>query len=334
MADSTLKSLSEALAGVVEASSPSIVRVEARRRLPATGIVWADNVIVTAHHVVEAEENITIGLHDGDTTTASLVGRDPNTDIAVLRANKSLSAANIAPDDNVLKVGHLVLALGRPTQNLQATFGVVSAINDSVSPGGGAEFDVLIRREGRHGEGREVRRRFSRRWESGRWWMAIGGRMEGAIQTDVVMYPGFSGGPLVDAAGLVRGMNTSAVQGVSMTVPASSIQRVVDMLLKHGKMRRGFLGIGAQPVRLPDALAKQLDQETGLMLVSVEDGSPAEKGKLFIGDIIVGLDGHAVTHLEELLALLSGDRVGKEVPVQILRGGQLQEVKVTIGERD
>jgi S1-C subfamily serine protease len=119
-----------------------------------------------------------------------------------------------------------------------------------------------------------------------------------------------------------------------MTVPASSIQRVVDMLLKHGKMRRGFLGIGAQPVRLPDALAKQLDQETGLMLVSVEDGSPAEKGKLFIGDIIVGLDGHAVTHLEELLALLSGDRVGKEVPVQILRGGQLQEVKVTIGERD
>jgi S1-C subfamily serine protease len=137
------------------------VRVEARRRLPATGIVWAENVIVTAHHVVEAEENIPIGLHNGETVTASLVGRDPNTDIAVLRASKSLSAANIAPDDNVLKV-----------------------------------------REG----GREVRRRFSRRWDSGRWWMAIGGRMEGAIQTDVVMYPGFSGGPLVDAAGLVRGM--------------------------------------------------------------------------------------------------------------------------------
>src|SRR5262245_45153311 len=117
MADSTLKSLSDALAGVVEATGPSIVRVEARRRLPATGIVWADNVIVTAHHVVEAEENINIGLHNGETVTASLVGRDPNTDIAVLRASKSLTAANLAPDDNVLKVGHLVLALGRPTQN-------------------------------------------------------------------------------------------------------------------------------------------------------------------------------------------------------------------------
>jgi S1-C subfamily serine protease len=161
-----------------------------------------------------------------------------------------------------------------------------------------------------------------------------GVKMEGGIQTDVVMYPGFSGGPLVDASGIVRGMNTSAIsRGASLTVPVITIDRVVNTLLQHGKMRQGFLGIGAQPVRLQSGIAEQIGQETGLLLVGVESGSPAEKGGLFIGDIIVALDGQTVRHLDELLALLNGDRVGKEVPVHIVRGGQVQEINVTIAER-
>lgn len=328
MAETTLKKLSDAMASAVETTSAGVVRVEARRRLPATGIVYADGVIVTAHHVIESDENIQIGLPGGETVSATLAGRDPNTDIAVLRTQAKLSVPQWASESDVLRVGHLVLALGRPTQHIQATLGVVSAITDE-----NAEADVLIRVERRSEKRKEKEFPRMRRWDASRWWMSIGGRVQGAIQTDVTMYPGFSGGPLIDADGLVRGMNTSAVQGVSMTVPAAAVRRVVEMLLAHGKMRRGFLGVGAQPVRLNAGLSQSLGQEIGLLLVSVEAGSPAEKGGLFVGDTLVALDGHAVSHLEELLALLSGDRVGKAVSVQLVRGGELHERTVTIGER-
>lgn len=333
MAD-TLKGLSDALVAAVDSTNPSIVRVEARRRLPASGIVWSggdsQSLIVTANHVVEYEENIQIGLHNGETVSATLVGRDPGSDIAVLRTASTLSPASV--NDEPLKVGHLVLAMGRPARNVQVTLGVVSAIGENAEeyrfPGRGR------RPEGR-GEGeRERGGRHGRRWGGMGWMnMPFGARMEGAIQTDVTMYPGFSGGPLVDADGKVRGMNSSALRGVSVTVPVSRLRKAAEALVKHGKVRQGYLGIGAQPVRLPDALATELGQESGLLLVSVEPNSPAEKAKLFIGDIVVALDGISVRHLEELVGLLSGDRVGTEVSVVLVRGGQVQEAKVMIGER-
>ncbi len=164
---------------------------------------------------------------------------------------------------------------------------------------------------------------------------AIGsGRMQGLIQTDVLMYPGFSGGPLVDATGTVLGMNTSGFsRGVSIAIYTETINHVVDTLLEHGHMRQGFLGIGAQPVRLPAAQAETLNQETGLMIVSIEPESPAEKGGLMLGDIIVTLDGEPIPHLDALLLQLSGNRVGHQVPVQVIRGGSLQDVPVTIAEK-
>jgi S1-C subfamily serine protease len=301
-----LQDLSDALAATVEAADSSVVRVEARRRLPSSGIIWSsDGVIVTAYHVVERDENISVGLPDGQSVPATLVGRDPTTDLAVLRAQvpttsgvktAGLTQPTLADFDN-LHVGHLVLALGRPGRTVQATLGIVSALGES-------------------------------------WRTPAGGQIDRYLQTDVVMYPGFSGGPLIDAAGQVLGLNTSAMlRGISLTVPTSTLSQVVQILLTHGHVRRGYLGVGAQPVRLPSGLEQQLGQETGLLLVSVEPGSPADQGGLLLGDTIVALDGQPVRHMDDLLALLSSDRVGETLPVRIVRSGQVQELKVVVGER-
>ena len=293
-----LTNISNELADTVEKAGNGIARIEARRRMPASGIIWSpDGVIVTSHHVVEQDDNIKIGLPDGQTMAATLVGRDPTTDIAVLRAQATgLTPPTWASNDD-LRVGHLVLGLGRLGQTVLATLGIVSALGKS-------------------------------------WRTPAGGHMDSYLQTDIAMYPGFSGGPLVDAAGQVLGINTSALlRGISLTIPTATVRQVVETLLANGKVRRGYLGIGAGPVRLPKALAEKLGQETGLLLNSVEQDSPAERGGLVFGDTIVSADGEPVRHMDDLLALLSGERVGTEVSVKIVRGGQTQDVTVTIGER-
>ena len=293
-----LQGISDAMADAVETAGKGIVRVEGRRRMAASGIVWsADGVIVTAHHVVEKDE-ITVGLPDGSEVKATLAGRDPTTDLAVLKAEaKGLTAPKWA-DPAGLKVGHLVLATGRPGNTVQATLGVISALGDV-------------------------------------WRTPAGGEIDRYLQTDVVMYPGFSGGPLVAAGGELAGLNTSALlRGVSVAIPYPTVSRITETLLKFGRVRRGYLGVGAQPVRLPGGLRDTLGQETGLLIASTETDSPAEKGGLLMGDTIVALDGQAVRHLDDLLALLSGDRIGKAIPVKIIRGGEVKEVKVTIGEKE
>ena len=292
-----LKNLSDALAETVAAAGPGVVRVEARDRLPSSGIIWSSQgIVVTAHHVVERDENISLGLPSGGTVPATLVGRDPSTDLAVLRTE----AADLAepqwagPDD--LLVGHLVLALGRPGQNVRATMGIVGALGEA-------------------------------------WRTPAGGSLDRYLQTDLVMYPGFSGGPLVNVEGRFLGLNTSSLlRGVSLTVPIPTVRRVVEAILSHGRIRRGYLGVGAQPTRLPEKLARQLGQETGLLLVSVEPDSAADKGGLFLGDTIVALGGQPVQRLDDLLSTLGGEQIGKETPVRIVRGGQLQELKLVPAE--
>lgn len=294
-----LSRLSEELAATVAEGGHSVVRVEARDRLPASGIVWSsDGIIVTAHHVVERDDNINVGLPDGQSVAATLVGRDPTTDLAVLRAQTRGLRLPSWTEPESLRVGHLTLALGRPGRSVQATLGIISALGDS-------------------------------------WRSPGGGHIDRYVQTDVTMYPGFSGGPLVDASGRVLGLNTSALlRSTSLAVPVSTIRRVVETLLTHGRIRRGYLGVGAQTVRLPAALAQQLGQETGLMLASVESGSPAERHGLLLGDILVSLDGQALRSVEDLLVLLTGERVGATVPARVVRGGQARELRVTIGERE
>ena len=293
-----LSNLSDDVAATVEVASPCVVRVEGRRRAPASGIVWSpDGVVVTAHHVVEHDDNIPLVLPDGDTVPATLVGRDPTTDLAVLRAQATDLTPPTWAELDGLRVGHLVLALGRPGQNVRATLGIVSALGKS-------------------------------------WNTPAGGHLDRYLQTDVVMYPGFSGGPLVDATGHVLGLNTSALlRGISMTVPTPTLRRVVETLLADGRIRRGYLGVGTQPVRLPLALAQKIGHEEALILVSVEPNGPAERHGLLLGDTIIALDGQPVRYVDDLLALLGGDRIGKPVSVHIVRSGQVQETTITVGER-
>ena len=293
-----LSRLSDDLSETVNVAGKSVVRVEGRRRLPASGIVWsADGVVVTAHHILERDDNLKLGLPDGETVAAELAGRDPTTDIAVLRAQGAKLAPPgwTEPDD--VRVGNLVLAVGRPGRTAQATLGIVSALGKS-------------------------------------WRTSAGGQVDRYMQSDVAMYPGFSGGPLVDSSGHVIGLNTSALlRGLNVVLPVPTLRNVVDTLLAHGRVRRGYLGVSAQVARLPEALEPKQEQETGLLVVSVEPESPSDRGGMLMGDTILSLDGKRVRHLDDLLAHLSVDLVGATVPVQIVRGGKIQELKVTVSER-
>ncbi|MFZ2359516.1 MAG: trypsin-like peptidase domain-containing protein, partial [Anaerolineae bacterium] len=231
-----LADFSNGLADAAQTAGQSIVRVDARERMPASGIAWSTDLIVTAHHVVESDEGIGIGLPDGSEASAVLVGRDPTTDLALLR----VSGASLTPptwlEDSDLRVGQLALALGRPGRTVQATLGVISALGDG--------------------------------WRTG-----AGGLIDRYVQTDVVMYPGFSGGPLVDVAGRVAGLNSSALaRGVSVSLPTATVRRVAEALLAHGKVRRGYLGVSTQRIRLSSAVAEQAGQETGLLVNQVVEG--------------------------------------------------------------
>lgn len=296
--ESLLPDLSQAIAGTVDVGSNGVVQVDGRSRIPASGVLWSkDGVIVTAHHVVERDEGIEVGLPDGSSVPAKLIGRDPSTDIAVLQAKTGGLEPLAWTEPDTLKVGHLVLGLGRPGKNIRATMGIIGALGDG-------------------------------------WRTPMGGRLDRYVQSDVVMYPGFSGGPLLDASGRVVGINTSALaRGATITIPAPTVRRVVQAILAHGKVQWGYLGIGAQPVPLPAETVALLKQDTGLLLVSVEAEGPAGQGGLLLGDTIVSLDGSPVRHLDDLQGLLGGERVGSTIAVKVLRAGEVRELSVVVGER-
>ena len=294
-----LTALSDAMVAAVEKAGAATVMVNARRRLPASGIAFAADQILTADHVVERDEDIQVVLPDGSQLAASVAGRDPGSDLALLRL-KSAAAAPAEAASRPAQVGQLVLALGRPsTGGIQASLGVVSAIGDPL--------------------------------RSGR-----GGLLEQHMRTDAIPYPGFSGGPLVDAAGRVVGINTSGLgHGVSLSIPVSLAWNLAGTLAEHGHVRRGFLGVRSQLVTIPAAQQSALgrEQASGLLLVGVESGSPADKGGLLVGDIVVAIAGQVVTDPDELVASLSGSIVGAPTPLEVLRGGVPATITVTIGER-
>ena len=294
----SLHNFSDTLADAVETAAASIVRVEARRRMPATGIVWSqDGLILTAHHVVRRDDNIQIGFADGSSAQAQIVGRDPTTDLALLKADvhNCMPLQHVA--ENGIRVGHFVLALGRPGSTVQATSGIVSAYDKG-------------------------------------WRTPFGGQIDQYLQTDVLMYPGFSGGALINASGQLLGLNSSALlPGTSTAVPITTLQRISQTLLAHGRMQRGYLGVRTQRVRLPKELSDSLNQKTGLLIVSTESGSPAEEGGLILGDTLIALGDNQIATHEDLLAALSGDQIGQKVPFNIIRGGEVRTVNVKIGER-
>ena len=301
-ASPTLQQVSEGLAAAVERGGASTVLVDARRRFPASGVVWGEGLVVTADHVIENEEAITVGLPDGATVSAQLVGRDPGSDLALLRVEgvgiegAPVPAATLAPDGSA-RVGQLVLAVGRPAKGgVQASLGVVSAVG-------------------------------------GPWRTRRGGRIEGYLRTDTTFFPGFSGGPLVDAEGRVVGVDISLPRG-GITITAKSVSAVVEALRAHGRVRRAYLGIASQQVRLPEALAATFgEQRTGLLIVNVEADTPAAAAGLLVGDIVVTIEGTPVRDAEELRDALGPDRVGVTVRLALVRAGAPHDASVTLGER-
>lgn len=294
-----LGALSDAMVAAVDRAGASTITVDARRRFPASGVAYSENLVLTADHVVEHDEDIQIGLPDGTRLAARVAGRDSGSDLALLRLDAS-SLVKSEPVTQPARVGQLALALGRPSgEGIQASLGVVSAVGGPL-------------RTGR------------------------GGLLESYLRTDTIPYPGFSGGPLVDVKGRILGINTSGLtRGGALTIPAGLSWEIAATLAEHGSVRRGFLGIRSQPVEIAPAQRKALgrEQSTGLLVVGVEEDSPAGKGGLLVGDILVGMGGKLVSDPDELLTMLVGKIVGQSTDVEILRGGQPQKIKVRVGER-
>ena len=295
---STLTEFSEGLSAAVEKAGMSTILVDARKRYPASGIAYAEDLVLTADHVVTREDDIKLVLPDGKSLTATIAGRDPGSDLTLLRlAEKALTPA-ITSD--VVKVGQLVLALGRPNSaGMQASWGIVTSIS---------------------GPTRTFR----------------GGLLDEYILTETTPYPGFSGGPLINTEGEVLGLNTSGLtRGSSLTIPVKVAWRVGEALATHGSVKRGYLGLRTQPVEIPETGRQALkrDQDHGLLVLWLEEGGPAEKAGLFVGDILVAISDQPVSESDDLFAALGSETVGKSIAVEVLRGGRPETVNVTVGER-
>lgn len=302
MSLANLQTYSDELANVVAQVTRSVVRVEARQRIAGSGVVWSsDGAIVTADHVVEREENIRV-VFNGSVYEAELAGRDPTSDLAVLKIKANdLQPAQVA-DSKSLRQGNLVFAVGRPWgAEAIVSGGIVSAL-------------------GKFGRG------------SG--WAAP--FQDGLIHSDVTLYPGFSGGPLADASGRVVGINSSVLgRDLSLAIPGETVARIVSQLLTDGRIKRGYLGIGVQKIPLPASLTQKLGlaQETGLMILQVEPDTNADKAGLLQGDTLVGLNGTTIARVRELNRWLANEGGGRDVKAKIIRGGELKEVAVTVGTR-
>lgn len=291
---SVLKDLSNDIAAVVEKASKSVVRVDARRGRAGTGIIWDSGLVLTANHVVEQEDDIQVVVDD-KSSKATLVGRDPATDIALLKVDGLSAPALPRAKAADLKPGQIVIAIGRPG-NLKATFGTISAVS---SP-----------------------------WRGWR-----GSEIEALVQTNAPLYPGFSGGPLVTADGKAAGMNSWVFgRGDGRAIAMDVAERVAESLRTDGRIKRPYLGIGTQQVPLPDPVKAKVDQDSGLLIVAVEPQSPADRAGLMQGDTLLGLNGTVTRSLEDLYASLRKIKVGATQTVRLVRAGEVKEVRVTVGE--
>jgi S1-C subfamily serine protease len=294
----SLTDFSNGLASAVEKGGASTVLVDARKRYPASGIALAEDLVLTADHVVTREDGIKVVLADGKSLDATLAGRDPGSDLAVLRLSEKVLTPARTSDS--VKVGQLVLALGRPgNAGIQASWGIVTAIS---------------------GPTRTFR----------------GGMLDEFIQSETTPYPGFSGGPLIDTEGEVLGLNTSGLtRGSSLTIPVKVAWRTGQSLAEHGTVKRGYLGVRTQPVEIPEVSRQALrrEQAQGLLVLWLEEGGPAASGGLLVGDILVAIGGQPLADADDLFSALTGDTVDKPVPVDVLRGGRPETVTVTVGER-
>jgi len=299
MSASVLETISNEFAAAAEAVGPSVVAIYARRWMPGSGVVWRQGTVVTADHNIRREEDITIVGADGKTTKAELVGRDPSTDLAVL---KLAPAFVVAPVDQTasLKLGNFVLALGRSrSANVVAAAGIIGAVG-------------------------------------GEWRTWRGGRLDQHIRLDLNLYPGLSGGPLVSAHGKVVGINSRGLgRGRPVVIPVANVNRIVDELLKHGYIARPYLGLAMQPVAIPESLRGKVASAgtSALLVVHVEPAGPAEKAGALLGDLVTNLQGKPVEDTAQIQELLHAAKVGDRVKVAALRAGAPVQLEITLGDR-
>lgn len=300
-----LSDFSAQITDAVEAVAASIVAIDARPRVATSGIVWREGIIVSTNHTIQRDEDIAVAFADGRTAKATLLGRDAGTDIAVLKIDdaeiaQSLKAADIG-ETSEIKVGNIVLAVGRTSAegNVTASFGIINQT-------GGA-------------------------WRTWR-----GDEIERFIGLDLAIYLGFSGGALINTDGRVLGINTSAFgRGLVLTIPSETVNRVVETILTKGKISKPYLGIGTQAVPISENLRERLGLEnrSGLMMLTVETGGAAEQAGVLIGDVLLSIDDKPTLDPADVQSALFGKEAGNQVKAKILRGGALQEIEITLGER-
>jgi S1-C subfamily serine protease len=295
-----LIALSNALAQATDRAAASTVAVHTEPRGSSSGVVWRRGVIVTADHALRRDEGIQATLPDGRVVPVSLAGRDASTDLAVLRCEEVGAPAEQATDAFSIKPGSLALVVGRTRAS-----GPVAAL--------GAVSLVVAER---------------RAW--------TGAALAPYIRLDIGVQPTAIGGAVIDAHGRLMGIATPRFARFgAIAVPAPTVNRVVDVLLQKGHIPRGYLGVGLQPVRLPDVLRRTLkrDDKTAAIVLEVEPEGPAYKAGMVIGDILVALAGRAITRLEDVHGQLGGESIGKSLPIKFIRGGALQEANIVVGER-
>lgn len=292
-----LLEFSNQTAEAVERAAGHVVAIQGGRRQSASGILWKPDVVLTAEHSLRRDEGLSVLTPSGESIEASVAGRDGSTDLAILRLSTSTAAPALPPASaHPPRPGQIVLAVGRaPESGVQASLGILSAA-------------------------------------SGPWRTWRGGKLDAYLRLDTATYPGTSGSLVIDAGGALIGMATAGLSRLApLAVPLSTIERVVSSLLSKGRVGRGFLGVGLQPVPLPPAFG--IPQATGLILLTVEPASPAHEAGLLPGDILVSLDERPVTDVNDVLTALEPDRIGRPVMARLVRGGQVLNVEVRVGER-
>lgn len=293
-----LAGFSAQLTALAAEGAAHVVRVDGRRRAPASGVVWsADGVVVTSHHILERDEDVRVGLPSGEEVPAEVLGRDPSTDLAALR----IRAADLAPaawSEEPVQAGALAFGVSRPGRSARVSAGVVAR----------AAGEYRARR---------------------------GGRIDRWLETTLDLHPGFSGGLVLGTDGAAVGLTTAGlVRGAAMAVPPATLRRVVKSLLTHGEVRRGYLGLATHPVPLPPEVRARTGEELALLVSRVEPDSPAARAGILLGDALLSFGGEALQDPGELLGLLAEDRIGDTVSMKLLRGGEVKEIQVTVGARE
>lgn len=291
----SLAELSANLADAVETAGKSIVAIHARRRIPSSGVVWRDGIIVSASHTVRSDGDVAVTLPNGESARATVAGRDAGTDLVALRLNGAGATVAARADADAARIGSLALAVGRPGRKVSASFGIISAAADN-------------------------------------WRTAAGGRIDRVLRLDLSIYDGFSGGPLVDVTGAVIGIDNSALaRGSAVALPGSTVDHVVDELLRRGHVRRPFIGVAVQQVSLNAATVERhkISGDAGLVVVSIVDGSPAESAGLLIGDVLLSADGERLGHPTDLLDALLRVADGASLRLDHLRAGSITATTLT-----